>query len=442
MNKILTTGFLVLSPAIAFCNSPKYSELIELPPMARNHHKQDDQFTHKQIDLLDNSPKYFKMIEPPSMVRNPYKKNDQFTHKQIDSFANRGRNIREALALGNDIVDAEVAFYNQVSPLLKSNIQGIPSEKYKKLLDVAAVAWSLYDDAENQQGASFLRGSFSYIDENSALYNFLLDAVSVLNDGASPDGLTNSYIQGVVPGVGQTHGYKRFSSHYDKKGETEQQFGIDARNDAGNLVSLLPFNHTHLLFGRVKAANGKTKLFLKCEEFGVGDTFSKLMHAFHYATSSHGTEIARREKDVDKKVRQAFRDAILEDMQEDDELLDVVVISLPKGDLPTVASILNEDSFNVGNAYHLLSQHESLRSSLDSALFSEGSPAAQNGLTKETILYRRGNEVVLTPSKTSSGKPPLAHKKSSIVPIEKEKPRSSHWDSAKGKFMSFIKWIS
>ena len=212
-------------------------------------------------------------------------KNVDLDEEIIERFVYRGRLILQKLQ-------------ENKSPIKKSpHFPLVIQESFdSQLIDIASVCWGLYYNAVSQ-GSKFIRGSFSYEDQDDNLYNFFLQYVLSINGVKKIEDLDTAIINTMKAVFNARFAYRRISSHYVK--DSEDQFGIDARKQDGKLVdTLFPFKMTHLLFGKIKLKNGNHKLFIKCEEAGMGDPFSIADHTINYAKSSKQTgETHRREKD-------------------------------------------------------------------------------------------------------------------------------------------------
>jgi hypothetical protein len=96
-----------------------------------------------------------------------------------------------------------------------------------------------------------------------------------------------------------TGSYIRTSSHFNQN--AMPQYGIDLT------AGLLPFHFRHVLFAWIneqKGLNGEiklAKLFVKCEENGLGTFTDSIRHTVNYLFIPFGDKVnSRREKDPRK----------------------------------------------------------------------------------------------------------------------------------------------
>ena len=170
-----------------------------------------------------------------------------------------------------------------------------------QMIAIVALSWAMTDLAK-QQNDFFERGSFSIIDPNHRLTNFLLGYVKLTTGYEDPQ---------AVPFALTTcnFAYRRDpalngSSHHNGRCP-ESQFGVDVRFEPSEgVLKLLPFDGTHLLFAKLNIENqAEPLLFLKLEEIGMGSIPAMVFHGLGFLHSqNHVAGEARREKDIQEPL--------------------------------------------------------------------------------------------------------------------------------------------
>jgi hypothetical protein len=190
---------------------------------------------------------------------------------------------------------------------LSSTDQNYIATRKNQMMAIIALGWAITDLAK-QQSDFFERGSFTIIDPNHRLSNFLLDYVKLTtgyeDPQAVPFALTScNFAYRRDPSL---HG----SSHHSGRCP-ESQFGIDVRFEPSEgVLKLLPFDNTHLLFAKLNIENqAEPLLFLKFEGIGMGSIGAMTIHSAGFLHSqSHVATDARREKDIHPAIMSNFKD--------------------------------------------------------------------------------------------------------------------------------------
>lgn len=176
-----------------------------------------------------------------------------------------------------------------------------------QMIAIIALGWAMTDLAK-QQNDFFERGSFSIIDPEHRLTNFLLDYVKLTTGYDDPQTVpfaltTCNFAYRRDPSL---HGSSHHSGHCP-----ESQFGIDVRFEPSEgVLKLLPFDSTHLLFAKLHIDNqAEPLLFLKFEPVGMGSIGAIAVHGLGFLHSqSHVAMEARREKDIKDSILTSFKD--------------------------------------------------------------------------------------------------------------------------------------
>lgn len=171
------------------------------------------------------------------------------------------------------------------------------------LVYIISILWKL-DDMNGTD--KFQRGSFTLIDPNHKLSDFIHDYIKLVTGYEDPKAIpflttTCNFAYRREPTLGG-------SSHHVKHCP-DSQFGIDVRFDPeGGILKLLPYECTHLLFAPLTLGNqNKPLTFLKWEEVGMGSIGAMAFHGLNFAHSqSHVNSNARREKDIHPDILEAL----------------------------------------------------------------------------------------------------------------------------------------
>jgi hypothetical protein len=171
---------------------------------------------------------------------------------------------------------------------------------------IIAISWAL-DDMAKKQGDDFERGSFTIIDPNHTIANFLTDYVRLVNGGVEPKTLAYS---STTSNFAYPRDPEKGGSSHHKGRCPESQFGIDVRfdSDAG-LLKLLPHNDTHFLFAQLNlGGQSEPLLFVKFEPVGMGSIGAVAVHGGEYLRSTmiNTGKVRRREKDILKPIAESF----------------------------------------------------------------------------------------------------------------------------------------
>lgn len=185
--------------------------------------------------------------------------------------------------------------------------QNYITTRKNQMIAIIAIGWAMTDLAE-QQGDFFERGSFTIIDPNHRLSNFLLDYVKLTTGYGDPQAVpfaltTCNFSYRRDPSL---HG----SSHHNGRCP-ESQFGIDVRFEPSEgVLKLLPFEYTHLLFAKLSIESQvEPLLFLKLEDIGMGSIGAMTAHSLGFLHSqSHVATDTRREKDIIPVIALSFKE--------------------------------------------------------------------------------------------------------------------------------------
>lgn len=176
------------------------------------------------------------------------------------------------------------------------------------LYGIIALTW-YFKDLAARQGEGFGRGSFSLIDPNETVYQFLLSYVKLVNGTNDPENLP--YV-----GTLSNYAYRRdpkyyFSSHHTGRSPWAQ-YGIDIRTEANQTVrKFLPEDHTHILFGKLwfGEENRRPMTFFKTEEIGMGSLVAAAAHGTNFASGGKAIQATdRREKDIPIALQKAYNE--------------------------------------------------------------------------------------------------------------------------------------
>lgn len=233
-----------------------------------------DLYSHRSIDLTQKN--YFEEIQKSYGT--------EITNSQYSTLAAWAPSnlLRYALSSGDE-------------PYIKT--------RKNHLAAIIAVVWKLNDMmGEN----AFERGSFTLIDPEHRLYNFLLGYVKLTTGYDNPQALPFLL-------TSCNFAYRRDPQIYGSSHHVyhcpESQFGIDMRFDPhGGVLKLLPYNATHFLFAKLNLGDQKENLlFIKWEEIGMGSLGATLSHGIHFGHSQSNVKAeARREKDIKSEITLEF----------------------------------------------------------------------------------------------------------------------------------------
>jgi hypothetical protein len=178
--------------------------------------------------------------------------------------------------------------------------QQFSQQKY--LTAILSIGWYLFSEAINK-GQAFIEGSFTIIDTDFKLYNFLLYYARKVNTA-----LTGTPHDELAPGSSNPFAYSRNSSHWKKTQAAWRHYGIDMRLAEGQAaLPILPANKKHLLFAII-ATEPTPRLFIKFEDNGVyagrtlADTLAQGREFFAHFGSWAITRIPKFESDVPKEI--------------------------------------------------------------------------------------------------------------------------------------------
>lgn len=311
---------------------------------------EDDQGEPKHSSSPLMAPQKAENVTEPNLNEEQFfsHQNKNFTRNEMDSLIKRGQQIIQALLnkeppenmydkrnikiFEGNLSKFFDSYYNHAPgieqakkvtkavlrwiPVMSSYVpeDRLPQNTFKRqqlLEDVIAVSWAIaYASCVKKEG--FIRGSFSIKDDDQLLSNFFKSyamEASEVNSGKLehlnyPTNFNGSYFA-----YNRTGDY--YSSHY--RGQSIYQIGIDARFEStGYALKVLPFNYTHILFGRVRTTKGKEKTFFKLEEDGLGDVYSTFKHWENYLKSIgqpvENPHSMRREKDIFPSTQYSHED--------------------------------------------------------------------------------------------------------------------------------------
>jgi hypothetical protein len=266
---------------------------------------------------------------------------------------------------------------NYIRWAFSSADQNYIATRKNQIIAILGLGWAMTDLAK-QQGDFFERGSFTIIDPDHRLTNFLLDYVKLTTGYQDPQ---------TVPFVltSCNFAYRRDpslhgSSHHNGRCP-ESQFGIDVRFEPSEgVLKLLPFDYTHLLFAKLNVGNQEEPLlFLKLEDLGMGSLGATTVHSLGFLHSqSHVATEARREKDIGPtKEMAATILSLFKDLQEEANVT---------GDFKTIRSMVLEAQKILDTETQSKVAHEKARKFL--IMLDELYPNGNNHL-------RVGNEVII-----------------------------------------------
>ncbi len=279
-----------------------------------------------------------------------------------------------------------------------------------QMTGILAITWALADLA-TKQNDTFERGSFTIVDKDHRLYNFLLDYVKLTTGFEDPQAVPYAL-------TSCNFTYRRdpslYGSSHHKQHCPQSQFGIDVRfGPTEGVLKLCPYNTTHLLFALLDIEGQQEPLlFLKWEDLGMGSIGATAVHSlgFH-GSQATVSDTARREKDILSTIQQSFNTLKqLANMEGDHKTIRSMVLkandlkeqalisktfydedtknlqNLPLSSINTLASIHQKTSTNTSNAEQQKTIYDEAESFL--YLINELYPNGNNHL-------RCGNEVIL-----------------------------------------------
>jgi hypothetical protein len=203
---------------------------------------------------------------------------------------------------------------------------------------------------------------------------------------------------------GSTFAYLRngTSSHY--VGLSTIQIGIDARfTSEGFTLPILPFNMTHVLWGAVRTQLGNNKIFVKFEEYGLGDTRSTICHSLNFSASTKGIDEhsdVRREKAILPPIALAAQNLLVRLFEEQIDLgKHQWILDVTKTYMLKKKEGFFQDSSKIDIACLYKLSEKILNSQLKIAsdiigLAQELQTQILKFYDKKTIKFRTGNEVV------------------------------------------------
>lgn len=176
----------------------------------------------------------------------------------------------------------------------------VDQERQSYLTAIISVMWALVHKSI-EQNELFERGSFTLIDPNHKIKNFLLEYVKLANPDLKP---FNNFSYDRNPEFNH-------SSHH-RQHSPESQFGIDIRFlSSQGVLKLLPFNYSHILFGKLDFKQDENLTFLKLEPVGIGNLPCMVAHGTNAAIAMVETvqDSWRREKDIPESITMLYKEA-------------------------------------------------------------------------------------------------------------------------------------
>ncbi|CAO4846052.1 MAG: hypothetical protein CNLJKLNK_00429 [Holosporales bacterium] len=169
-------------------------------------------------------------------------------------------------------------------------------ERKNYLMTIVCIAWAL-DSYATQKGQPFARGSFTLIDYQHKLLNYLKGYVTLCTGAQDPK--TLAYAKTTSNFAYRRDPNLKGSSHH-KEHSPDSQFGIDARfENSSGVLKIFPHGHSHILFGLIKYSEQEKPLtFFKMEEIGMGNFLSAVAHGLNFRQSDQNLVSTRREKDI------------------------------------------------------------------------------------------------------------------------------------------------
>lgn len=169
-------------------------------------------------------------------------------------------------------------------------------ERKNYLMTIVCMAWAL-DSYATQKGQPFARGSFTLIDYQHKLLNYLKGYVTLCTGAQDPK--TLAYAKTTSNFAYRRDPKLKGSSHH-KEHSPDSQFGIDARfENSSGVLKIFPHGHSHILFGLIKYSEQEKPLtFFKMEEIGMGNLLSAVARGLNFSQSDQNLVSTRREKDI------------------------------------------------------------------------------------------------------------------------------------------------
>lgn len=358
----------------------------------------EDNSSENSIRLVKNDLRF------PSFYS---KQNQKFTREGAASLIVKGRNIINSLSQQEkpedifkkqtfDVFQNRSEFYQTFDSITNVTIGEWDTDEASRIRQthleaVIAVSWAIAFTPW-VKGEEADRGSFSIKDDDEALNKFLgYYVVEAAN-------LQSGNIKDLTFLYSGNFAYDRsgLSSHYT--GHTIRQTGIDARFSKGGYpLTVLPFENTHILFGRVHTRGGEDKTFFKLEGAGLGDMYSTLMHSTSFsAPEPENPELVRREKDLLFHIKQSFETCV-NDLGCDEKTRQIIhayeelkkTSTTPKKEGETTYLGINEMIYAIQSLSQAKKQQEQKWEEFSKTLKS-------CGYSIDNLDYRTGNEFVIS----------------------------------------------
>ena len=174
------------------------------------------------------------------------------------------------------------------------------------LANIVSLMWYINFLADYSKEEMNKRASFTLIDPAHKIYAFLLEYIKFTTGSPNPKDLPYFL-------TSNNFGYRRDpqsggSSHH-KKISPEAQFGIDLRmTKESTVLKLLPYGHTHILFGNLDMREAIDLTFLKFEPVGLGALREITAHGKNFAESLSATKTPKRvEHKMHPRVERALK---------------------------------------------------------------------------------------------------------------------------------------
>lgn len=335
-----------------------------------------------------------------------YKQNKNFTREEVASLITNGRNIisallqkekpeeifkRQTLTIFSDPNRSK--FYNLID-FTKGNLAGewdtdaVSRTRQTHLEAVIAVSWAIAFTPW-VKGEEITRGSFSIKDDDEALNTFLeFYAIEA-------SGLKSKDIKDLTFLSGTNFAYGRATSHYTR--QTINQTGIDARfSKGGYSLTVLPFENTHILFGRVHTRGGEDKTFFKLESAGLGDASSVASHSMSYlAQEPENPELFRREKDLLFHIKQNF-ETCLNDLGCDEKTRQIIHAYEELKKNPQLPKEGETTYLGINEMVHAIQHLSQAKKQQEQKLEEFLKTLTSYGYSTDNLNYRTGNEFVIS----------------------------------------------
>jgi hypothetical protein len=200
---------------------------------------------------------------------------------------------------------------NFVRGFFASDNQEYILKRQNQLVALVSLCWAFTDLAKSQNDF-FGRGSFTLIDPNHKIAEFFKNYVRLVTGNDDPE--NHSFVLEKSNFAYRRDPELHGSSHHRGRCP-DSLFGIDVRfTPTESVLTLLPFDYTHIHFGKLFIGHHTESLFfLKLEPIGMGSSIAMLAHGTNFLHSQSNVESeARREKDIDEGIKTAFKDLVLE----------------------------------------------------------------------------------------------------------------------------------